>query len=716
MSSHDISVKFSASGERTLLATLARVRTTAARISTPMVADLAKLRQVAAEFGKIGVASAGIGAVGAAAFVGSLSKARDVAADIAEQLAGIENTARGLGSTDASALGGFAFAARAAGWEGLEDVIGIGGAMREAAIAVREGDEDIIKAFGDLGIRYEDLFTFDADSRSFSGPLRSADEMLRNVAERLNDIKDAAGDVSIDESLIKILGATDAAKMQSLAEISAQTIADRIDMWNALMSNPTQDDYSAARAFRSSLHANEVAIDGMKLSFSRSLFPALIEANNQFAQFAIDNQERMGALGEAFANFVGDVEPLLLRLADVALEVAAGGEFDDTPMAAFMSRLVELAASLKDGLIDVLDYLSTGQTDVAWLNGIIDLFKAFSQGLKDIFSTLSDFNALIRDDIAPMVDALTSSVSALLDMLGVESSGGQLAVVSGLLLFSNTLTKALGLVGKLIFQIGKLGYAAAAATLTTSGASAAAGGAAAGGGAVAKAAALSAGTGAAVATGAGLALLGGSAWAVKSTEDMAEATDKAAARAKELAKTHGEVYAAAYLRAFVDQEPAAHSGFSALNWLGEKLGITDFAGTKDQLDAIIARGDASDAVAGAAAAYRDFAWPVEQGDQLEVSAGITVTGVELSSAAQSALDQVQASMRIEAAASSLANMTRVPELQYSAPPAEAAPSSQQTPILIQIGTSEPIGGLSADSTNVVRELSRVAYQASRARS
>lgn len=480
MSSHDISVKFSASGERTLLATLARVRTTAARISTPMVADLAKLRQVAAEFGKIGVASAGIGAVGAAAFVGSLSKARDVAADIAEQLAGIENTARGLGSTDASALGGFAFAARAAGWEGLEDVIGIGGAMREAAIAVREGDEDIIKAFGDLGIRYEDLFTFDADSRSFSGPLRSADEMLRNVAERLNDIKDAAGDVSIDESLIKILGATDAAKMQSLAEISAQTIADRIDMWNALMSNPTQDDYSAARAFRSSLHANEVAIDGMKLSFSRSLFPALIEANNQFAQFAIDNQERMGALGEAFANFVGDVEPLLLRLADVALEVAAGGEFDDTPMAAFMSRLVELAASLKDGLIDVLDYLSTGQTDVAWLNGIIDLFKAFSQGLKDIFSTLSDFNALIRDDIAPMVDALTSSVSALLDMLGVESSGGQLAVVSGLLLFSNTLTKALGLVGKLIFQIGKLGYAAAAATLTTSGASAAAGGAAAG--------------------------------------------------------------------------------------------------------------------------------------------------------------------------------------------------------------------------------------------
>jgi hypothetical protein len=703
-SNSNINVIFGAQGANHVIAAMQRVRSSAERISTPMVADLQKLRQVAGVMGKIGVATAGIGVAGTAAFVGSLAKAREIAAEVSEQLTQIENNAKGLGSISANNLGGFAFAVRSAGWEGVEDVIGIGGAMREAAMAVKEGDEEVIAAFKGMGIQYSDLFEFDASKGAFSGPLLGADEMLLNIAKRLQEIKGTVSEVSIDESLIKILGATDGAKMQSLAELQASVLDDRIDLWNALMSNPTMDDYAASRAFRESLHANEAAISGMKLAFARELFPVLTESNAKFQQFALDNQGRIEALGGVFADFASDLEPLLLRVAELVLDVAVGGgDLEDTPLTKFVQRALDLITGFKDGLIDVLDYMTTGKTDVPWLESAIAFFQEFRSELLAVVEDLRSFYSVIADDVAPAVSEFVGWIDQMLSALGVESSGGQLAVVAGLVLFSNTLITSIGLVGKLITGLGRLGFAAGSAVLSAGGAGAGAGAAAAGGAAIAATA------------GAGVALLAGSAWLNKSTADMQEETEQAAEKAKQLAKTHGQAYAAAYLRAFLDQATDTKTGFSAAKWLTEKLGFSDLEGTKAKLDVIIAGGDASEAIAGAAEAFRDFGWEVRRDGQIEISAGITVSALELDAVAQAQLGRMQDTLRIDAAAAGLADRASIPTPDYSAP-SDVGAAQQRVPVLIQIGAGQPISGLSADSPDALRQFSRAASQSARARS
>lgn len=691
-SNSNINVRFGAQGVNHVIAAMQRVRASAERVGTPMVADLQRLRQVAGVMGQIGTAAAGISAVGIGAAVGSIAGARGIAGGVAEELTAMRNAAKGMGVEMTSEMGAVAFAAQqVAGWEGIEEILGAGGAIMEQALEVKNDNEEVIAAWRTLGMEYSDFFELAADgSGEFSGKLRGIDEIIINMSNRLGDMsKD-----DLFEKLIPLFGASDGAKIAALMSAENSELVQQIELYREL-TGMRQSDVDASVLYRQSLTANEASLLGLRTAFTRDLFPVLTQSNAEFQRFATENQGRMEDLGGVFADFVDEIEPLLIKAAELVLQVAAGEDLDDTPLARFVSSTSELVGELRDGLIDVLEYLTTGQTDVEWIESTAEFLRNLRNSVSDLVSEVRQFS----ESAQPFL----SFLDEMLSMLGVENTFSQIAVVSGLLLFSRTIASTIGLVGTLISGVAKLGVAAGSAVLSAGGAGAGAGAAAAGGAAVAATA------------GAGVALLAGSAWINKSTADMQKETEQAAAKAKQLAKTHGQAYAAAYLRAFVDQAPETKSGFSAANWLGGKLGLSDLEGTKAELDVIIAGGDASDAIAGAAEAFRDFGWEVRRDGQIEISAGITVSALELDAVAQAQLGRMQDTLRIDAAAAGLADRASIPTPNYSAP-SDVGAAQQRVPVLIQIGAGQPISGLSADNEDALRQFSRAASQSARARS
>lgn len=659
----DISIRFGTSGENAVFAAINKVRSAANRVKAPLVDDLGNLTKVAGVMGKIGLAATGIAGAGLAGVAGSLAKAREIASGVAEELTSIRNAGRGMGVEMTQEMGAIAFAmGQVAGWEGIEEILGAGGAIMEQALEVKNFNEEVVASWKELGITYEDLFAnSDIDENGqLTGTLRGIDEILIRISDRIGGLDDA----NILEKLIPLFGASDGAKIAAFLKADSAEFREQIQLYRDLTAY-READVEASVAYRKSLSANEAAMLGLRVAFTRELFPVLTESNSKFQEFAHKNQGRVEMLGLAFSDFVGDLEPLLLRAADLILAVAVGdGLPEDTPLTRTIAGLLDMIRAFKDGLVDVMEYLTTGQTDSPWLQNTMDFLADLKETISSIVSGIRDLYGVIADDVAPAISSLIGGIDDMMTALGVEDTGSQLAIVGALVLFSNTILSTIGLVGKLAAGLGTL----AGAAISGVGAMGAAGAAAAGAGAAGSTAA---GVAAGAATGA--ALVGGAAWVTMSTEDMRAEMEKAAETAKKLAAEHGEAYAAAYLRAFIAQVPDTKSGFSAANWLAEKLGFgADFEGAKAELDVIIKGGDASQAIAGAARAFENYGWAVDPSGQIEIGAGITVSGLEISASIQRQLDDLQAKLRIEAGADALAMRSTVPDIDMSAVTAAAA--------------------------------------------
>lgn len=666
---NDINVKIGAEGEGKLLQTLGRLRAASARVRAPMSADLNNIRAVASGVSKISIAAAGISAAGIASIVASLKEARNIANETSQELTELGDIATGLHIKSAVDAGALAFSGGLAGWDGLEDLRGIGGALQAAALDVKDGNEDIVAAFGSLGVHFEDLFKIDKSAGDYRAELRGIDEILRNISMRTDKLSEQ----NLAEMLIPIVGETDAQRLSAFLKIPSEELAKQAETYRRLTGMRDADIASSSK-YQASLARTSTSLLGLRVAFTRDLYPALEQSNDKFAEFTVRNQSRFQAFGAAIGDYMGEIEPALIHSADLAMAVLSGdaSAFADSPMKSAFESLVQLVKDFSQGVLDLLHYLNSGETNAEWLQNTLKFLAETRDAAAGLVGT-------IRDDIIPAVSNLIGWIDDLMTSLGVGETGEQLAIVGALVLFGNTISGLVGTVASLAGGLLKLSGAASKAAGVTA---TVAGGV---------------GLGGVVAAGAGLAYAGMDSF------DAAEKVDVARGRAEELAETHGEAYAAAYMRAVLssieDENVVASFMSNAAGWLGFSDGI---GSSKAELDAIIKVGADSDALAGAAAAFADFGWPVENGT-VEIGAGITVDNLTLSNAVQDRLNEISASLAVPdlpaAAAAQLGNSA----------------SAQKTPVILQLPTGERVDGLSA-SDDAIARLSRSATLSQRARS
>lgn len=675
----DIKIKLDAEGEGHLVAALGRVRAASAKIRAPLSADVKTIAAITASINKIGLAAAGVSAAGIASIVTTLKQARNVARETSSELAELSSVASGLNIADAIDAGALAFAAQSAGWDGVGDLTGIGGALMSASLDVRSGSEDMIDAFNAIGVHFEDLFRLDSSSGDYRAELRGIDDILENMARRA----DRLSKHNLTELLIPIVGDTDAQKLAAFLKMSSSEIERQQDVYRAL-TGAKKSDIEASAAYQDSLASVSTSLLGLRVAFSRDLYPVLQSGNEKFSEFAVRNQARFQKFGGLIAGYMADLEPALIHAADLALAVISGdgASLEASPLKAAFEALVQLVSDFSSGVLDLLSYLNLGETDAPWLQKTLSFLGDTRDAAVALIDTISKTATIINDDIAPAIGSMIGWIDELMTSMGIGETGDQIAIVAALILFKNTISGAIGLVAKLAGGLISLGGAAGqAAGLAGAGASAAAG----------------------VAVG-GAAAGGAAIYAGMSYRDAARALDEAGREAEELAKMHGAAYAAAYLRAVVEALPSDHRAMGVTNKILGAVGLGfDFDGAKTELDLVISGGNADDAIAGAAAAFAQYGWPVSPGGQVEIGAGITIDAMTFAPAIEGRLREISASMSVPSDVSSGASVPY------------PTPQPSQTPVIIQLPSGERVSGLSA-SDDAISRLSRSASLSRRASS
>ncbi|UFM66802.1 hypothetical protein LOS78_12785 [Paracoccus sp. MA] len=744
----DIAVKFGVEGEDAVARAIGKVRQESDRTSAPMVDDLPQLRDVAATIGKIGLATAAIGGAGLAAFSAALGKSKEIATDVAGELQALHDGANKLGSVSANNLGGFAFAVKAGGLNGLSDVMSLGESLLDVARKVRDYDEATVEALHNIGSEYQDLFEFDPDELRWSGRSLGADDMLLATINRLQ----MAG-TTVDEVMEKftpLIGRSGAAQIAGLLEAGSDQLEGLIDYYD-LLANIQEDDYAAAFAFQRSMEVREAAIFGLKMAFARELYPTLTESNQKFADFAIANRDRIGLLGQAFADFNGVVGSLFSEIGEQILNVVSGSEIsEDTPLTRWMERVVELAVALKNGLIDVMDYMTTGETDAPWLQSTLSFFEELSQITTQVMAELAEFGGVLKEKVWPHLKAFIEWSNKMLESLtGIDNYFATGAIIAGLVLFSGTIATVAGSVltltagvlklsGGLAGLVTRLGLLSGAGRLAAGGVGALGAGLA----TAARTGFISAGLGvdgylsrmgasSVVAGGAGVAagsLVGGAialapgataGWLAKSSADLEAGFEVVSARAEEIAAEHGQAAAAAYMQAFLDNRPDEQTGFKVANWMAGLVGMdVDLDGARDDLNKIMEGADPSLLAAGYAQGMREFGWSVDPSGTVQIGAELTVSGVDLDAAGRQSLSDMLLVSGLSAEMSDAIN-PQIPdigaEMERALRDAGVTPTAAQTPVIIQIPSGEEIPGFSG-SPDAISQLSRATSAATRARS
>lgn len=573
---------------RALRSSVARVSGNFGGLKESVGSAVAGLKTVAGSLSGVGVAAAGLTAASVGGLIAGLEKSKDIARQVADELNNLDRIAVASSTKSADLIGGLAFAFESLGGvqagEGVSEVEAIGGAIVASLVDLKDGSESAVAAYAKLGAYYEDFF-------GASGQIRGFDEIFINLSERVKSVKDQQ---NLLETLIPVVGETDAGKLIRLLSAGGDEISRQIALYRRL-TGMRDSDVASAKGYADALKTSAAAATGIRIAFSRDLIPVLSETEDGFQAFAVENQSNFQAFGKLVGGIIGRLQPLLLETADTILAVISGNGagIEDSPLKSFAESALAAIEGLAAALEDVLEYLQTGQTDVAWLKSTIE----FMSSARDTISAIYD--TIVIDIIPAVRDAITG-ISNLLGALGVEGGGDQFAITAGLIIFGNTLTGIVASIGAMIASLGLVAPAVAGALASLP------------------------------ALGAGALIL--------DAQEMDRQAKIAAEQTRKFEEEKGAAFAAAYLRAFIDNAPAEFATGPLLTGLEEKMTALDLQ--------IVGSGDTQGAIDGAIAAFRQFGWGIDPAGRVEIGAGIFVDGVEFSGAVQGRLSSLEADLTI----------------------------------------------------------------------
>lgn len=619
----DIDIDVTLGGLTGVIRGLSRLRQSGRAAVGSMSDDFGKLREslsgVAGGIGKIGLAAGGIGVASFAGLTAALTSARGLAQEVTEEITQLQKLSDGFNMDGAGEVRGLTSAGQTAGIEDAATFVGVLSAVSDAIIGMKGELEEYDKAraggassapaaagessksrfpslstvgegkstdsaqpaqaeeiaeatsgammdaFHELGLRREDLFSADGTTKSML-------EILKSLSAAVT----ANGNMDqVVELLQPILGSTDAMEMKRFLGLGPEEIQRLVDQSMSLTAISAKDEALAKELKKSSVMFED-AMMGLRNAFTAGISADLAQSQTDFALFSVQLQEQAEEIGAAMGGIFVRVMPVIQRVMSDALLLMAGQseQVAEGPIKTALEGLFKLIDMISTGLLDFLDYLATGETDVQWIKTVGELFSQAAKIVDTTFNTLTVITDFISDWVVP-------AMSGLYELFGVDEPEKQLAITLALITFSGAITTAVGLLGKL----------------------------AKGAGIVVK----TIGTVGSLAAGAG-AVIGGVAYSTLSLRDSALA---AAERAKELAETEGEAFAAAYYKTWLETVPEQHRGAMAFNkiyeandWLfsgltGKKTAV-DFEGAKKDTQAIIDAGSQEDALRGTELAIEEM--------------------------------------------------------------------------------------------------------------
>lgn len=521
-------------------AAFSRVGSRFSRVGAGLSRDMGRITSLASGFGRVAGGISFVGLAGAAGVIGgvtvALRGARDVAVETATEIDRLTKLAASTSTRDALTIGGLEFAAGQSGATESQ----IAGAIRAVnARIVSAVNSESNAAFAQLGLEWGDIL------RDGTNQARDADQVLVAVADAFSRLPD---DVNRAALAAQIFGEEAGPALVTLLNQGGDAIRDYIEEYQELTGIRPGDSDIAAE-YQDQADRTRRAFFGLRLAFSREYLPALTEASTALQEFATRNRAQIGAIGTAFADFLSGVAPRLLEVAQTAVDLLSGNVVEDTPISRALVRIFDALAAVRDGVIDVLEFLTTGQTDAPWLQSTIAFAQQAFENIRALIDMIGRFVGFVQEDVTPAVTAAFETISGFLSMLGIDEGPAQFGVIAGLVLFSNTLLSVIGLIGKTVGGLVRLGAAAASAT------SAASAGAAGAGAAIGTGARVAAGATAAVATvGVGLAL--DSVSAASLADDTAEAMQVA----QLISEQEGDLAGARFIDAWLQEVESRQSG------------------------------------------------------------------------------------------------------------------------------------------------------------
>lgn len=683
---------------------------------------------------------------GAAAVTAAYVKAKDEISETAKRIMDLDLAAQNLGERDFQALGGIRFAVQSLGGT-AEQADAAMAKLRETALKAKDGDEEAQDSLAKIGTHWEDII-------DFGGELRGPVDIVRKLAESWQGVK---GGIEASDAARELFG-DGYASMTRLLDMGTENIEGQIEQYDKL-TGLRQSDAVAAEAHVRQLTDQQYAIEGLKNAFFRGSTLNTLESRDMRLDGLVEGKEQAERLGEAMSRLSLTSTPALItgleNLATAAEEALAFANTGETDAAWIQATIYGLgqaeAAAIKVGeaaiwmrdsyreavdyaqnhvipilgttlsgaLGDVIGLISTGETDAPWLSTIVEDVKVFLEYLDRTLGVLkgvSDAVFGLAEDVAAMINGA----------FGTDLSATE--VVVGMVLFSSTIGTVLGvmsklkgvvsgtweLISKMITGVGQLDKAAAVSDALngkkgawTNGRNAAA-------------------VGTKLAVGAGAVAL--TAAAVTSTTGLDEQMKEMAPRVNALAAEHGEEYAAAYMIAFLERVP---DEFKTAGWINSAFNMVglgpDFEQAVTDAEGIIAAGGeaASETVrAGFIQAFRDYGWGIDPDGSLDIAAGISISGAELSAGVLADLGAIDATINVSQVAGlddaingALANLAASAAPAPFDPGAAAGlgmtPGAGLAPVTINIGTTS-VGGLYG-SPDAISQLERAAHMTKRGR-
>lgn len=715
----DIDIDVSISGLGNAQRSLARLGIAGQRLSVAfggvgkgINSDFARVGRtistVSTSITKLGGLAAAISFAGAAGSIGllvtGLNKASSITLGVAERIDGLEKESKGTMLKGAAEVGGLKYALEQSGAKAEESSKFIA-TMNEIAMDAVNGDEEARRKLHKIGIHWEDLL-------DQNGNMRSTIEMIGLMSESFKDLgKDQQKFIGLTELFGKKLGISVANLFDGGGDELRKTIAE----YNTL-TDIRSGDAAIYADLNDQLNREQKAIEGLGNAFARNYAPAMTAASAARQEFFVSIRPQIDQLSTIMGAYLDELMPRLIKSGEILVELisGSGSNIENSPLKSTFETLISLATGFSRAVLDVLDYLN-GEAPAPWIESIIDnAGKAaeFVGGLVDALKALAEIALTAFEQIKP-----------IFALLGIDGDATQIAAIAGLVLFRGTLIGVAGAALSLVSGLGKITGATKAIGVAASASASALGTLIAAGGGVA-----------------GVGLLAGAAYTIKSTEDLKREFEKVTEDVKKLADEEGEAFAAAYLRAFIDNVPQEFKGAGFADMIGgafDSLFGTnfkiDYDGARAEIDVIIdqakADGAINDVIAGAAAAFKNYGWEIDASGSVHIGAGINISGAELSAAVMSTLSSIDAEINVtningleDILSGAVGNLNalgsdtsrRILPQSYDADPGFSRPNNL-APVTINMPGMEPISGLYGDQDSIDR-LAKYANQSRRARS
>ncbi|MFJ1291149.1 hypothetical protein ACEPPZ_03520 [Paracoccus yeei] len=329
----------------------------------------------------------------------------------------------------------------------------IGEKVREAMA----GSEDAQMIFTRIGVGMDDLISKD------TGKPVSNVEALLVMVERAK--KASAGNWS--QSLIDIVGTGGVTQFSALRDVPIRELQD-LQAEMRRLAGITPEVVAAADAVAASQGRLGVAFQGTARALLSGMGDSIAEGNADLTDFLVENRDKVREFGQLVGSFSQDLYARLMDFASQATRDLAGvgGDLANGPLKAGLDAILQAIDWLLDRLGELTAYLGQGQS-VEWIDATVSALKSAAEGARAFAGDVRDFVDFIRSDVAPAVSGFTGIIGDLFDALGVESTGAQIGIGVALLAFGGTIVSVTTSVGLLIAKITGLTGALTAAGAAT---------------------------------------------------------------------------------------------------------------------------------------------------------------------------------------------------------------------------------------------------------